>query len=119
MVLTNKERAKIVVALKIEQLANGYKEEDYNEHLGYLIDKFLAPILGNEVNSGHIPNPKRMITIKRRIIDIWWRARKECNDERMIDIYTSLMLKSQKKIDKTLKIVDLKLGNMQFSSYLY
>ena len=120
MILTNKERAKLVVLLKIEQLTTPHREEDYIHHLGYLVNKYLSPVLGNLGSSGgDIPNPKRMLTIKRRIVTMYERAIYETSDDKMKEIYTNLMINTQKKIDKTSnKIID-SLGNMNFPSYLY
>ena len=120
MKLTNKERAKLTTLLIMEQTNTPYREEDYNRHLGYLISKYLSPIMGNLVSGGEIPNLKRMITIKRRIVNMYQRAIiEESNDVLMKEIYTSLMIKTQKKIDKTLNKIKEPLGNMEFPSYLY
>lgn len=120
MKLTNKERAKLTTLLIMEKINTPYKEEDYNHHLGYLISKYLSPVMGNlDTSGGAIPNLKRIITIKRRIVDMYQRAISESNDVQMKEIYTSLMMSTQKKIDKTLNKINQPLGNMEFSSYLY
>jgi hypothetical protein len=107
MLLTNRQRAKIVVTLKLEELTTIHNERDYTNYLGYLINKFLSPVLYRGVDfNGHIPNPKRKITIRARIVELWRNAMlQHTNDSDMYHIYESLMIRSQKRLSKSVKKV--------------
>lgn len=99
MRLTIKEEAKVIAALMFEKHTTHYKNEfDYIDYIDYLISLFY----GAEVkpNSG-IPNPKRHITLRKRILNVYQNQIKKAfeDGDRMDYIYNRYITRINKKIN--------------------
>jgi hypothetical protein len=99
MRLTIKEEAKVIAALMFEKHTTPYKNEfDYIDYIDYLISLFY----GAEVkpNSG-IPNPKRHITLRKRILNVYENQIKKAfeDGDRMDYIYNRYIIRINKKIN--------------------